>query len=320
MDPPSVAERVTMASDAQILRPALVVALAIALLSVMDAMVKGFGTAIPVVQIVFLRYLAGSIAALPVFLATRPHVITRERIRANGLRAAIMLVAAGCFFYAVTRLPLVEAVALAFTAPLFMVLVARLVLQEPIRSQAVAGVALGLLGVLLVLGGDGSGDTPKVLTPDGIAAALVSALAYAFGIVLLRKHSASTPIVLMVSLQAFIATAIMLPVALLAWQPVGTGELARFAVIGCLGTSGHLLMAWGFARAEAGRLAPIEYTNFIWAVAIGYLVFSEEPALATYLGAGAIMLACAVATRKGWPVYPRRRYTTPDEERLPPTS
>lgn len=292
-------------------RPALVVALSILILSAMDAVIKGFGPDSSIAQIVWLRYAAGSMFALVFFLATGPHRINRQSLKANGLRAAIMLVAAGSFFYAITRMPLVEAVTLSFTAPIFMVLIARLILGEPITSRAIAAVGLGFAGVVIVVAGDMGGENS--LTPAGIAAALLSALTYALGIVLLRTHSAHDSIPVLVFLQAALAVMIMTPIGVVTWQGLSIPTLATFAMIGLLGTVGHLLMAWGFKHAEASRLAPIEYTNLLWATAFGLMFFGENPALTTYLGAVLIILACLIATRPGWPIFPRRRYLAPGD-------
>jgi S-adenosylmethionine uptake transporter len=59
-----------------------------------------------------------------------------------------------------------------------------------------------------------------------------------------------------------------------------------------------LLLAWAYARAEAQRLAPVEFTGLIWAALLGYLVFGEEIGVATVLGAGLIVTGCVLATRK----------------------
>jgi drug/metabolite transporter (DMT)-like permease len=303
-----------------VIRPVFAVALAIAVLSAMDAAIKTLGPHVPVTQIVFLRYLAGAVFALPVFLFTGPHRVTRKTIETNGLRAVVMLVAAWTFFYAITRLPLVEAVTLAFTAPLFVVVLARPLLSEPIQPRALVAVGIGLAGVAIVVSADASAEGRGVLTTAGVVAALVSAVTYALGIVLLRKHSASTPIPVMVFSQAVIAALLAAPFAIAIWQPISVGVLAAFLLVGFLGTAGHLFMAWGFSRANAGSLAPLEYTGFLWALLFGLVLFGETPAPATYLGALAIIIGCWVGTRRGWPVYPRRRYIPPHDPHDPSAS
>jgi len=197
-------------------------------------------------------------------------------------------------------------VTLSFTAPIFMVLIARAVLGEPVTSRAIFAVGIGFLGVIVVVAGDmGTGGS---LAPLGVAAALLAAVAYALGIVLLRKHSAHDTIPVLTLLQAAFATLILTPFGIVGWAGITTSELTRFAAIGLLGTAGHLLIAWGFKHAEAGRLAPLEYTNLLWATIFGILFFSERPSLTTVGGAALIILACVIATRPGWPIFPRRRF------------
>jgi len=290
-------------------RPVLAVALSILVLSAMDAVIKGFGPDSSILQIVWLRYVSGALFVLPVLIATRPHRITLRSFKMNGLRAVIMIVAASTFFYAITRLPLVEAVTLSFTAPIFMIFAARIILGEPITARAIGAVGLGFFGVLVVVAGDMGAE--RSLTATGIGAALLSAVAYAVGIVLLRKHSSHDSLPVLVFLQAAIASVILFPAGVLAWDGFGTHDLIAYTAIGLFATVGQLLIAWGFKHAEAARLAPIEYTNMLWATVFGIAFFHERPAWTTFAGAVLIILACLIATRPGWPIFPRRRYTAP---------
>ncbi len=301
----------TRADAASSARPALAVAASILVLSGMDAVIKGFGPESSIVQIVWLRYLSGALFVLPVLLATGPHRINLQSLKSNGLRATIMVVAAGTFFYAITRMPLLEAVTLSFTAPIFMIFAARIILGEPITARAIGAVGLGFLGVIVVVAGDmGSNQS---LTPTGIAAALLSAVAYAVGIVLLRKHASHDAIPVLVFLQAAIATLVLTPFGVATWAGIGTSDVVAFAAIGLLATVGQLLIAWGFKHAAAARLAPLEYTNLLWATAFGILFFAERPGFTTFVGAALIILACLIATRPGWPIFPRRRYLAPGD-------
>lgn len=286
--------------------PVVAVAAAIAVLSLMDATIKSLGPLVPTMQIVFLRYLFGAATALPVFLATGPHRMSRETLRGNMLRTVVMLVAGGLFFYSITHMPLLEVVTLAFSAPLFMVFLARPILGEPIEARALLAVLLGLVGVVIVVWGDaGSQGT---LTPGGTAAVLGSAAAYALGVVLLRKHAMDGHPASLVFTQQAMGLALLLPAALFFWEEVSAGEWGRYAAIGVMGTAGGLLMAWGFGRASAARLAPLEYTNLIWASIFAYLWFAERPTIPTLAGAAAIIAACVLASRPGWPIFPRRRW------------
>ena len=91
---------------------------------------------------------------------------------------------------------------------------------------------------------------------------------------------------------------LLAPAAMAVWVPPNAAHLGWFFSMGVLGVTGHVLMATAFARAEAARLAPLEYTALIWAALIGYGVFGEVPTLATAAGALLIIGAAAVASRR----------------------
>jgi S-adenosylmethionine uptake transporter len=87
------------------------------------------------------------------------------------------------------------------------------------------------------------------------------------------------------------------PLAAAVWQPPEPIHLGWFLLMGALGVSGHVLMATAYAKAEAPRLAPLEYTALIWATVLGYVFFAEIPTLATIVG-GAFIVGAAVMTSR----------------------
>ncbi len=88
------------------------------------------------------------------------------------------------------------------------------------------------------------------------------------------------------------------PFGLAVWQPPTAAHLGWFLVMGVLGVIGHILLTTAFAKAEAARLAPLEYTALIWAAVIGYLSFGEVPTLATFAGAVLIIGAALVTSKR----------------------
>jgi drug/metabolite transporter (DMT)-like permease len=277
------------------LAPVLAVALSMALLSTMDAMVKGLGASHGVWQIVVLRYGFGLLFALPAFLPHLRRGITRASLLANGLRGAIFLITGASFFYSLTRLPLAEAVTFAFTAPLWTVVLARVLLGEAIEKRALVAVALGLAGVLVVTSDQLFGDRPFDVL--GVAAALLASLGYATAIVLLRQQASRDPVPVLVALQTAAALMGALPLGIASWTPLSAPALLAFLFVGALGTAGHLFLSWGFARAPAGKLAPLEYTSFLWAAFYGHLFFGEEPTAELAVGAALIITAAFIASR-----------------------
>ena len=263
---------------------------AIAVLSVMDAVIKQVSGAHDTSQVVLLRYLFGSIAAVAWVVVARPRLPTRGTFRRAGVRAVFILATAWLFFKTLTLLPLAEAVAITFTAPFFMVAVSKLLLGEPVGKRAVAAIAVGFSGVLVMLGGrlqsDVGGD------PVGYLTGLGASVTYAIATVMTRRDSGHDPVAWMVLAQNAMAATLSAPVGALVWTAPSAENWLLFGVAGLLGTAGHLGFAWAYSNAPASRLAPLEYTTFLWAGLIGAVFFAEIPTVATLAGAGLIVAAC----------------------------
>ena len=118
------------------------------------------------------------------------------------------------------------------------------------------------------------------------------------GLVLLRARAQRDPIAYIVFLQNLGAALILAPGAYAVWQVPSRSDLAFFALIGMLGVGGHFLLTSAFARAEAARLASLEYTALIWAALLGYAFFDEVPTLGTALGAALIVAGAFAASRR----------------------
>lgn len=285
--------------------------LAIAVLSVMDALIKHATASLGTLQIVGLRYLFGLAFALPLALPALVGGIAREAWRAGALRGTMMVATGTCFFFALGRLELVEAVVLTFSAPIWTAIVARLLLGEPVSSHAAAGIALGFVGVVVIavgsggVGGEGAADeagaAARAPDPLGVAAALAAALCYALAFVLVRRSMTRDGAAVTVLLQTFAAFVVAAPFALATAEPLARGQWALFALVGALGTGGHLLLARSLARARAAEIVIADYTSLVWALAIGWWVFAETPKPAQLAGAVLVAAGCAVVMRRARP-------------------
>jgi drug/metabolite transporter (DMT)-like permease len=272
-------------------------ATAIAVLSLMDAVIKAMAARYPTFQVAFLRFAFGLVVASAALAVARPGLPTRDTLVANAGRAALTVVTATTFFFALGELPLAEALVLTFLSPMFVALFGILMLGERPDRRILAALAAGFVGVVVVVSDQlGAGDRVRSLA--GIAAALVSAICYAFGLVLLRARAQRDPIVYIVFLQNLGAALILAPGAYAVWQVPNWSDLGFFALIGTLGVGGHFLLTGAFARAEAARLASLEYTALIWAALLGYAFFQEVPTLGTALGAALIVTGAFVASRR----------------------
>ena len=277
--------------------PALRATAGIAVLSGMDADIKGMAAHYPVLQVAFLRFVFGTLVAAGVVAVLRPGWPSRETTMANGLRSVIAVLTATTFFYALSELPLAETLVLSFLAPMFVALFGLVLLREPVGGRVVAALAAGFAGTLVVVlgqGAEGAGERSWT----GVAAALASAVLYALSIVLLRQRAQRDRYVHIVLFQNVGPMLLISPFGLAAWQTPSLPHVGWFLAIGVLGVLGHILMATAFARAEAARLASLEYTALIWAALIGYAVFDEVPTLATLVGGALIVGAALITSRR----------------------
>jgi S-adenosylmethionine uptake transporter len=282
-------------SPAGILGPVTVAILGIGLLTVMDGLVKLVSAQHATAQVVLLRFAFGAVVAFVAFRIARAPWPDRAALRAHGVRAVAIVFTASAFFYALSVLPLAVTLALSFTSPFFIALVARLMLGERAAPKVWVAVAVGFVGVLVVLSGEISRSGPATLA--GIVAAMLSAVSYAFVMVMLKSRTPHDPLPTIVLLQNVLPALLVAPLGVSAWTMPNGPTLVWFALIGVLGTVGHLALAWAYGRADASRLGVLEYTAFVWGVLIGLVVFGEVPSLATLVGTGLIVTGAILVSR-----------------------
>lgn len=282
------------ARPAALLAPLAVAALAVLMFTGMDAVVKAMPAHLSTLQIVALRFSFGIVpATLMLWRAgARP---TPSAWRANGLRGVLVLLSTLLFFVALRRLAFAQTLALTFFAPLFMVLLAALMLGERLTLAMLGVIGIGLIGVAVILSGDLAAGTAADLV--GIGAALASAVTYAASMILLRRQAQRDRPEVIVLIQQIVPAALALPIALAGWTPFTPALWPVFALIGTVGVAGHFCLTWAYARAPAARLAVMEYTALPWAALIGFTVFAEVPTLATLAGGTLILAACVTVSR-----------------------
>jgi len=215
------------------------------------------------------------------------------------LRGVVVTGMSFTFFWGLTRLPLAEAIAISFTAPLVALYLAAVMLGERIGRGAVAASTLGLIGVVVIAGSRmQDGSTPA--TAWGIFAVLVSSLLYALNLVLQRRQAqVAGPAEVSTFHQAVVLLVLVL-FAPWALHSPGLRETLLSAGSAVLSVAGAMIFAWAYARAETQALAPLEYSGFLWAGLFGWLFFREPVTLPTFAGAALIVLGC-------WLVAPRKR-------------
>ena len=168
--------------------PALVLVLAIIAGACMDATIKYLSQTNPVLLVAFGRYLFGAIFSFGIYWQAGRPAISAEMWRAHGVRGFLIAACAVTFFWALSVLPLAEAVTLSFIYPLLAPFVASLLLKERIRASSVACALIGFAGVIVAM----QGAPSEVESPRhdlGVAAVLISAAFFSFAMVLLRERA-----------------------------------------------------------------------------------------------------------------------------------
>lgn len=277
--------------------PFLAACAGVGLFSVMDAVMKGLVLAIGVYNTMIWRNGMGAIVAGLSWRAmggVRPEPAV---LRLHVWRGIVLTFVGLSFFWAIGRLPLAEAIALSFIAPLIALYLAAIMLGERIGRSAIWASVLGLAGVVVIGWGKfGQGDYPPD-APLGVAAVFASAIFFAYNLILARQQAQLAKpleIVFFQNLTVTVTLAFAAPWLL----AVPAGEHWPMIALACaLAIVSLLLMSWAYARAEAQILIPTEYTAFIWAVICGWIFFSEPVEWTTMAGAALIVIGCLIATR-----------------------
>lgn len=262
---------------------------------VMSSMIKATADHVPAGQAVFFRS-AFAIPVIVLWLALRRELATGLRAvhpMGHVWRGFAGTCAMGLGFAGLGYLPLPEVTAIGYAAPLLTVIFAAMFLGEDVRLFRLSCVALGMIGVLIVLsprltvldGGAGHAEAFGALLVLG--GAVFAALAQVF----VRKlvQTEKTPaIVFYFSVTATVLSLTTLPFG---WVWPAPLELALLVSAGLLGGVGQILLTSSYREADASLVAPFDYASMLFALAIGWFIFSEMPTLTMLMGATIIITA-----------------------------
>lgn len=281
--------------------PVLSALLAVALLSFMDALMKGASLAIGAYSAALLRSVFGVMLIAPVWLARGGKWPSRDVLKVHLLRGVCGSFMALTFFYALTKLPLAETIAISFIAPLVALYLAAIFLGESIRREAIVAAVLGLVGTLVIVGGKFGTEPMSEDSLLGVASILVSALLYAANLVISRHQAQLASPLEISSFHSGVGAVLLGCVApfLLVLPNTQTTLLLLGSAV--LTVTGAIAFSWAYARAEAQVLVPMEYSGFLWAVLFGWLFFAETVTPTTVIGTALIVFGCWLAARRTEP-------------------
>ncbi|WP_349036709.1 DMT family transporter [Pseudotabrizicola sp. 4114] len=274
---------------------ALLMLLGMATFAGNDAIGKWLVADYGVAQVILLRSFAALLIMAPLILRGGRVV---ERIRfaprpgLQALRAVCATAEVFCFYAAVYYMPLADVMAFWMAAPIYVVAISPFLLGERVGKRTWMAVAVGFVGVLILL-------APSLqVSGPGAFFALLGTAAFAAIMVLGRslRETADRDLVLFQLAAAGIAGLVFAPFD---WQPLRSGgDLALLFLLGVVATAAHMLVTRALKLADASVVAPLQYSLLVWGAAFGFLIFGDVPAPAMLIGAALIVASGLIVLRR----------------------
>ncbi|WBU53371.1 DMT family transporter [Paracoccus sp. SCSIO 75233] len=252
-----------------------------------DAVIKTLGAYYPSLQVLFFS----SLLSFPLISMILVQERTPGTLRANrpawvALRSVCAMMAGVFGFYAFSVLPLAQVYVILFSAPLLITILSIPLLGEKVGIHRWLAIGLGLIGVLIVLR-PGSG---QALSLGHLAALLAACCSATVAVVTRKLGGTERPLVLLMwpMLGNLLVTGAGLTIA---YVPMQLPHLGLAGMIAVLGLIGNFLMIMAYRAGEAAIVAPMQYSQIIWASVYGWFIFSERLDAATVTGAGVIIIS-----------------------------
>ncbi len=274
----------TLAS--QPLRAVICMLVGVALLAFNDGLVKSLTVHYPTGQILFIR----GLFVLPwIFLLTLHggglHRLRINNFRGQSVRAVCVIASSFLFVSGLVYLPLADAIAAAFTGPLFITAMAPLMLGERVGWRRWLAVVAGFVGVVFMVRPGTDAIQWAILFPLG------AALFGGMRDLITRRISRSETSVAVLLVTTAVVMLAGLTTAPFGWSALSTSHLWKFAASGLLVAGSHYLMIEAFRLGEAAMVAPFKYSSVLWGVLFGFLLFGDLPDLWTLTGAAIVIVA-----------------------------
>jgi drug/metabolite transporter (DMT)-like permease len=260
--------------------------------TLMLMLVKLTAERVPVGELLFARNLFGLIPVV-VVVAWTGHLhdaLKTKNIGGHVRRSVFGMISMGLWFAALERLSFPEATAIVYAAPLMMVVLAATVLGETVRIYRWTAVAVGFVGVIIILVPqiEEGFDIANNAAALGAILALASAAFMSVTSIFVRQLATKEPTITIVLYFLLAGSGVSLLTAP-TWVLPSLTDFAVLVLIGILGGIGQLLLTQAYHHAEASLIAPFEYTSMIWVILIGYFVFSEIPSVYVLVGSAIVI-------------------------------
>ncbi|WP_282607525.1 DMT family transporter [Pelagibius sp. Alg239-R121] len=262
--------------------------LAMAIVPFMDGIAKHLSTEMSVLQVSWARYFAHFAILLPIVLIKhKPKALLPRRPLLQVVRGALLLISTVCFFWAISLMPLADALAIIFVSPLVVTALSPWLLGETVGLRRWSAVLVGFLGACIIIR-----PGPEMFG-SGAPFALAAGVCYAFYLISTRRLAGSAPPSITLFYTALVGAVVLSFVVPFTWITPNLEQIFLIAALGIIAATGHLLVIKAFDMAPASLLAPYGYSEIVMATAVGFLAFGDFPDSWTWAGV-AIVIASGV--------------------------
>lgn len=256
----------------------------------LDVVAKALGSSYSLPQIVWFRYIVHLLIVIAVFgPKLRRSLMSTQVLGLQVLRSTLLVLVTGLFFLALRHIPLAESTAILYVAPLMTVLLAKPILNEPIRWPVFVAAAAGFVGVVIVVQPQSNKFGFATLLPLGAAVAL------SLYMITTRRIGERDPAPTTWFFTGVVGVAVTSPFIPFVWtQPRSSRDLILLLALGTLGGAGHFMIINAHQRVRASTLAPLGYLELVFVLLIGFLFLDESPTALGLVGI-ALIIASGIA-------------------------
>jgi drug/metabolite transporter (DMT)-like permease len=262
-------------------------------------------------EIAFFRNFFGLVAAMPLLLRHGPSLLKTDHFPRYILRCVIGVLGMFCGFWAIGHLPLAQAISLSYSTPLFVTIAAVWFLGEQVRARRWAAVAIGFLGVLMIVRPGSTSFTLGTLV--ALSAAVLSALVS----IQIKQLSRTEPADRIVLYTTMLWVPMSLLPAVFVWEWPHGITWAWVIAAGFMGTGGHMLWTRALKLGDVSALTPISFMQLPIVAVFGWLLFDERLDRWTLIGAAIIFSANAYIAHREAQLARRHATTSPTEAAQP---
>jgi drug/metabolite transporter (DMT)-like permease len=245
-----------------------------------DVTAKYLSATLPSIEIAWIRFLVFALIMSPAMVAGSPLYALRSQRSGLQVMRGVALLGSSLFFISGLRfLPIAEASATGFVAPLFVTALSIVFLGETVGVRRWLATAVGLIGVLIILRPGTGAFHPAAFFP------IVSALAWACTLIMTRMMSGRDHAITTMTYSSIVGVCILSALVPFVWVAPSWHDILFGVFIGLASTAGQWIVVLAFRYADASVLAPFSYTQLLWVSILGFVIFGEVPDVWTVTGA-----------------------------------